>query len=525
MVQTMPWEDFKTAPATETGMPWEDFKGTTEKHPSIIKNAVKDVVDIGKGLPQATGQAMATAGKMGMDVLTGASVRDYLGQGQPKSNVMQAISEPTVRKTIEGTQAAAIEEQPKYMPATIGATMKEHPVNNIPVQALMMGIPAVMGKVMPTRMGRIPATRQPKLEVIEPSAPPMKPTATPAKAVDMIDTADVLPISLEKTNIQNIATNKYVRDNLKNFLNKQDAELGFEAANEIKKVKPAIRKAQNEFYQKLGIKDSDKVDVNLALAKIQNEIVNKTDYLDDAAINKATKIYDDIAKNTDPKTNTVTFGKLKEITNKIYDLAEDNVSDMGRKTSAGKFFTQIGNALTEAKRTDPRIAKAGGQYSDLMEAEHLINKTFRLNKEISEMRLEGKVNASFRDKNFYEFKKNVDRISEILKKYPETRDLVRHGGFTDKLQLAQLANDITSRRTTTPTGLKRFGFQAVGNVIRIGDPGFQAQLLSKGIEKGFVNPKALAGVTRNYPGLLSGPIKTRIGALKDILQLPPKGAK
>lgn len=508
---------------SETGLNLakEDAAGDT----SFIQNLAKDVKGIAKGIVPATGQAAAIAGKAGLDVLTGASVRDLMGHGRQSGPVASLINEPTIRDLVKSTQVQAIAEEPKY--SSIGAirkTMYEHPLTNIPAQAALLAVPAIAGRVTALKAPpEFSVIKSPVrgMKVVEP-APPKPPAQMAPAATDLIDTAEVLPTSLEKTNVQNIATNQYVRDNLKNFAGKQAAEMGYDAAEATKSVKPAIREAQNKFYKNLGIKDTDPIDVNLALAKVQNEVINQTGYLDEAVIKKATAIYDDFAKNTDAKTNTIPFGKLKEITNKIYDLAEDNVNDMGRKTSTGKFFTRIGNALTEAKKSDPRIAKASGQYTDLMDAERLINKTLRLNREMGEMRLESKINSSFRDKGQLTFKENLRQLEEILRKHPETRDLVKYGGFTDKIKMAQIANDIMAKKTVTPVGMGRIpGVKMIGNLLKLGDPGFHAQLLAKGVEKGRINASALAGKSKNYPGLIAGPAKTRAMAMRDILK---KGA-
>jgi hypothetical protein len=553
-----PWLDFQQK-QTETGMPWEDFK-TAAVRPSFGENLKNDVIDIGKNIIPSMGQSLSNVGKMGMDILTGASIRDIVNPVKSTNPVASAINEPTIKNIVRGTQEESVKEAPNY--SSVGAikeTLYNHPLKNEFVNAAMLAAP-----MFSKTAGNIEAPKgfdilkNPVRVAKNPK--PVAPVVVP-KPVDMIDTAEVLPTTLEKTNIQNIANNRFVRDNTQNFIGKQAPEIAKEAADQAKQIKPAIREAQNQFYKKLGIKDSDPVESNLALAKMKHELGEASKYLDESQIAKARKIYEGLTAQTDTITKKpiiskvaknfnpanegsipeyenaitgyeeiknvepLTFGKAKEASRILYDLAEDNVTPLGRKTLAGKFYTRMANALTEAKRNDPRIAKAADQYVDLMDAEHLINKTLRLNREMGEMRLESKIASSYKDKGQLTFKENLQKLHDTLAKYPETQKLVSYGGFTDKIKLAQLANDIATKKTVAPIGMGRIpGVKMIGNVVKVGNPEFHAQLLARGIENGWVKPEAVSGKVPNYHGLITGTGKTRYGAIKSILQFP-KGAK
>ncbi len=335
------------------------------------------------------------------------------------------------------------------------------------------------------------------------------------KIAKMVDTAEILPTSLEKTNIQNVASNKFVRDNTANFLGKQAPEIAKTAADLTKQVKPAIRTAQNEFYSKLGIKDIDPLDISSAKELLKKELNEAPKYLNEADVKKARAIIGDLTG----KQNVAQFGKVKEASRILYDLAEDNVNDMGRKTVTGKFFSKLGGILTDVKHSDPRIKMAGGQYKDLIEAEKLINKTLRLNREMGEMRLEGRIASSFKDKGQMTFKENLSKLDDILRRYPETKHLVDYGGFTDQIKLAQLANDLATKKAVTPQGLGRIpGMKYIANILKVGDPEFQAVILKRGIESGRINPEAVMGKTKLSEGLLGGKTFTRYRALKSILR-------
>jgi len=532
-----------------TAKPIEEETAQSE---SLGGNLLKDVIETGKGLVPGMGQAVSNVGKMGMDVMLGSSVRDYLGQGRESNNpVISAINEPAIKNIARETQSQAIAEEPKYNTLEKAKeTMYKHPISNIPMQAAMMAAPTLLGKkaIKPLSqtefikaqgkaLKKVGGTSENVLQMMKEN-PELSPKVrafaeskgykvTPKQLEKVIrgeresvDTAELLPIKLEKTQIQNLAKNKFLQDKIGNFTGAQAAEYADTAATLTKEVKPGIRKAQNEFYKELGIKDSDLLNATEAQNKILDIITEGAKYVDERAIKNATALFDDISKKPE-----IDFGTVKKNANIAYDLAEANVNNIGRKTPTGKFFTDIGNSLTKLKHTDPRISKASAKFAELLEAEKLINKTLRASSEMGEMSLDKKILASHKDKGFLDTKRNLARINDILSKYPETKQLVKKGGFNDMIQLAQLAQDISLKKTTNPVGFfNRFGLQALGNVLKVGDPAVQAQLLVKGIKSGRINPEAVAGMSKDYPGIMFGGLKTKVGALKDILTFP-KGRK
>jgi hypothetical protein len=345
-----------------------------------------------------------------------------------------------------------------------------------------------------------------------------KPAA--AAAGDMIDTAKILPTKLEHSTIQNITENPYVRENIKPLASANIEDVAADAAKSTLKAKGAIRDIQNQFYKNLGIKDDMPVDVNLAMAKVQHTI----DEFSKGAIgsqNKATlkeaqTIYDDLSKET--TNNAMSFGNIKQMTRALHDLSEQNVTDMGRHTEAGKLYSQMGAALGEAKNNIPAIKQAGSQYADLMDAEQKMNKLLRLNTARGEINLERKILATFKDKGNQEFKSQIEELGNIFKKYPESQP---YAGFVDKIKLAQALNDISSKKAVTPQGIGRLPLmQYLSQGFKIADPEFQANLLKRGLNKGIINPAGVMGQTQRSSSLIGGNLSTRTRAVLDILNKP-----
>ncbi len=534
----------------------ELYKISGLKPPSFSQNVVSDVISIGKGLPESIGQGMATAGKVGLDILTGSSIRDMLS-GIPEKNpisptVKSMLTAPSIRELLATTQQQSIAEQPKYkdIPTAL-KTMYKNPLTNIPAQAAMIVLPSLI------KGGGRPIGAYESADILK---TPIRGTGKrpptyqePGKAY--IDTAEVLPTTLEKTNIQNL-TNKYVQDNLRNFAGGEAAEFGKTARDATMEIKDKMKQSFTDFYKNEGIKWDDALPAPETINKLETLLDEASDTMDLSALRKAKNIVNRLKGTTEgivkepvieKKTmgnipegvqdvvvgqketvvkKPLTFGNVADASEKLYGLGEDNISVSGKKTSTGRFFTDLGNILTEAKRSDPRIARAGKKFSDLLKAKVLLNKSLRLQSSMGEMRLEGKLNSSFRDKGNLTLKENLNNIDDVLAKYPETKEMVGYGGFTDKIKLAQIANDIAAKKATTPSGLSRFGLQAVGNFFRVGDPEAHALFIIKGLKEGWIKSEALKeGVTENKPGIVFGRMKTRVGALRDILQKPKKEGK
>jgi hypothetical protein len=63
------------------------------------------------------------------------------------------------------------------------------------------------------------------------------------------------------------------------------------------------------------------------------------------------------------------------------------------------------------------------------------------------------------------------------------------------------------------------GVKMLGNFLKVGDPEFHAQIMARGVTKGYINPKVLAGEVPAYQNIVTGGAQTKANAIKELLNM------
>lgn len=274
---------------------------------------------------------------------------------------------------------------------------------------------------------------------------------------------------LERSTVENTVNNPHVSKNMSLYASEDINEVVNDAAQSTMAAKNKIKTAQNYIFQKAGITD----DMVLPVDKVSEHMQKIGQYVDDfsgsaigenkAAAGKAKGLLDDMVSMARQKP--LTYGQLKQLTKQVYDLADSNVTDMGRHTQLGSLYARIGKELTETKKSLLPIKEASKKYAELMEAEEILNDTLRLDKVTGELTLPMKIMRRFKDAEHGQFKAELEKVNnifkknaDILKENPETADMINEYGnaaFVDKMKLTQALHDVTSKRAVTPQGIGR----------------------------------------------------------------------
>jgi len=350
------------------------------------------------------------------------------------------------------------------------------------------------------------------------------------KVAKLEPVSELIGGKLERSTVENTATNPFVRKNISMFAKEDINDVVNNAAESTLNARTKIQNAQNYIYTKHGITDDMQVPLGDTLKNISDE-VNK---FGKGAIGENKKIASQAKRlvvdlKMQASNNVANFGTLKSLTRQIYDLAESNVTESGKYTEAGRLYNKIGAELTKSKKSILPIKEASEQYSALQEVDDILRETLRLDRINGEQTLPMKILRRFKDAEHGQFKKSLNEINDIIKKHsdllkenPQTADLINeygNAGFVDKIKLTQALHDITTKRAITPTGIGRIPVLAfLIRASKIGDPMAQMTMLRKGIEKGIINPKR---VTENIPvsqSIIGGRTISKVKALSHLLK-------
>ena len=462
---------------------------------SIGKNIISDVIDIGKNIEPSVLQGLATAGKMGLDVLTGSSVRDYLYP--PKSEnpteiirttynnlkergfpaITEAITMPALSNAIKETGEQAQNEAPDYMPSKIGKTLYEHPLQNQVVNAAMLLAPGFLTKTGKT---------------ILKAAEEVKPTSTLETSKVLADRLGVQHSSIE--NLVDPELRKYMTPDL---ATKTEA-IESEVHKSLQELPKGLSKAENKIYKNAGVDDKINTTWNKPLSSEKlttpiedmRGIIDK--YKEQATIDemplasKAEEIIGKIIKdsNFDKQYNmNLEFGKTKVYANKLYELSQDDKLGISGQRLFGNMY-QIAKSV---KNSIPEIKKAGNAFHDIENVRELMRNTFRgFGVEGREFRAEKNIFSKYKEEGNVGYRENLNKVGEILNKYPETRELA---DFSRKVKLMNMAVDF-SKAKLPATG-------ALGKITRFIKPKPSTILsgAARLVDNGYLNTKALKGGT------------------------------
>ena len=493
----------------------------TEAKPSLIKNAISDVGDIVKGMPESMGQAASNIGKAGLDVMTGSSLSSMLNP-ERKTN---PITEPSILNMIKGTSNQAVAEEPKYEPKNIGKTLYEHPLQNEIVNAAMLAIPAIFGKVG----GNYPAPEG--FDILKNPIVKSIGALTPENS---LKTSQVLAkmTGVQPSTIEGLADpeiRKYYTPDLALKTNDLEGDI----YNSLKELPKGLSKAENQVYKNAGITDETPTVWNKPiLGKLQSDgtrgepitpiddMRNKIDNFratattDELPIaNKADEIVNKIIKDStfdENKNMNLPFGKAKVYSGKLYDLSQDD----GLSNQGQRLFGQMYQSAKAAKNSIPEIQKAGSAFSDIEDARDILKNSFRgFGVEGREFRAEKNIFSKYKEDGNIGFKQNMDKVGEILSQHPESKELA---DFSKKVKVMNAAVDFSKAKMPSNGFVSRLPL--IGSLLGHIKPS-AANLMSMakgGVESGRINTEALKGrVLQNTTPFIGSPINKYL-AVKSI---------
>lgn len=338
------------------------------------------------------------------------------------------------------------------------------------------------------------------------------------KDPNKIAVSKVLAGNLEDRTVAEVASNPYVRKNIRNMMTKEVDVLGKEAADSVQNVLNNIPKIQSDIYKKAGISNDTLVPIDKAVKGIKTQIDEIIPYAtkkDQRLIRFAADQIDDLTKSA--KKGKIAFGKLKRITNELYNTA-DMAANRG-DNQAAKWLGDIRKSLVVARNEIPELKGSSAKYAALADNIEELKEMFRLNTAIGETRLENKILSLYKDKGNQTMIQRLKDIAGNLKDIPEAKHL---SNFYDKIALANVANDISMKKAVTPVGLGRLPIlKYLQNIPGLGDPETKMQVLAKMAESGTISPEKMLGTVQRSNIPVLGDIITGIRARKAIYNKLP----
>lgn len=486
MSDLKPWEEAQLA-SNPIPKPWEEAK--LQGEPTLIQKAKSylgiNVRDIGETAnafvnPYTNFMAGMAMGKMGGEVLSSPieSLKKVLPYKSVATGTYDFSGLKNLRESLPEQMSHPIEALKKGKTASTLATWA------LPLQALRKG--AGLTGLM-SKQKTLPAS-------------------------------ELLAGKLEHSTVENVAKNPTVNEGMSIYAAEDLNNVVSDAAKATINAKEKIAAAQNHIYKTMGITD----DLVMPPEKMNEALINIKGKIDDfsktaigenkAAAAKANVLYEDLLNQS--KAGEIKFGQLKSATKQVYDIADSNVTDMGRQTEVGRLYSDIGKELTKTKKSLLPVKAASERYAELMEAENIIRDTLRLDRVNGEQTLPLKIIRRFKDAEHGQFKEQLEKVNDIFKKNagvlksnPETADLInKHGNadFVDRIKLTQALHDVTTKRAVTPQGIGRIpGLAYAVRATGVADPLRQMVMLKRGVKfPWLINPEAI-----NAPVSLS-PFKT-----------------
>ena len=263
--------------------------------------------------------------------------------------------------------------------------------------------------------------------------------------------AKLIADGLQDSTVMDIATNPYVNkkvgigivENLENYAK--------EAADDIIDLKKNFKNLRHNAYLKAGVKDTDLIDVNKTINELKNYI--KTESVE--AISKEDKEIVDIAKNylgrlkKEAPNGFLKYKNAKQITDRLADKINSEITDIGTKTMKGKSYSFIQKLMTEAKNSHPKIAPAADKFKRLLDLEDRLEEIVRLDRFGGENTLEKKLLTRYQDQGNQVFKQKLNEINDIIKSTPE---LNKYKNLINKVKIVHAGKDIQSTKALPRTG-------------------------------------------------------------------------
>ena len=513
----------------KTAVPLEKATPTT-----FMQNLGSDIGSMAKGIVPGFAQAASEAGKAGMDILTGSSLRNLMMPQEESSQnpVVSAMTTPSILNLVKATQTQAAQEAPKYELQNIAKTLYEHPLQNEITNLVMLATPSISGAME----GGVKAFNSPEA-ILERQAviPEVKP-----QSATMLDPSEVLAktYGMQKSTVDTLfdpENSKYIAPDMK-F---REIPIEKDAAESFASLSKGLNKAENQLYKNAGVTDETSTiwnkpilgDLksdgtrNAPITPIESMRQAIEDYKstaitsDKPTVTDASEIVDNIIRDSKFDENgnmNLSYGQAKKYSSKIYGLA-DKAGKVG-DNDAQNLYMDMYNAAKTAKNSVPEIKAVSDKFSAMEDARSILENTFRgFGKEGREFRGEMQLFSKYKDPKNILFKQNIDKVGDILNQFPETKELA---DFSRKVKVMNAATDLGKAKIPTNGS---FTLAAVRKIMP--SPATIASLAARGAESGRI-VKGSPFISNQTPfiGNISNVIKAHTSMIPSIVNLI-KGAK
>lgn len=302
--------------------------------------------------------------------------------------------------------------------------------------------------------------------------------------------------------IDDIINDGYVRRELATGVDvgRNFDKYGEDVVNELKNVKSAIKKAENEAYAKEGITNDYMLDGRKFVEDVDNAI-NK--FKKDSRTYKqnegeADKFMDNLLEEWFKNDGKISFGKLKSLSKDAYKKKMSTKRDnaKGKDSSEYDLWSEIVNLTSKIKREDTKLGKVTEMFSDLTNAiEDLEYGTgIKLDNPRTFAR---KIFSSARDRaDGGIFNQSFDDFAEVMNKYEGTKAL---GMLPSKIRMAKvsyvlrnsgkdnkLSKDVRSAMTPSSWAKRKLAEKLTGKNISSED---YYKIIAQRLEKGELKPE------------------------------------